>query len=216
MVRLEPLPSPTTEESEAAKDHWIGLNPYWWSILQGKMAELLHPYVWQDYTDEIEYSILSMMQNQVDELIIPYGQLIASGVAVYKSATQSLPNNAVTVITFDVQEAHVETGMHNIAVENSRLYAVMEGWHQISARIHYTAHSTGYRAVIFYLNGSQIESSPIPATPSPVTTAVFASRRIYLTAGDYLQVVGQQNSGGALNIVGGAAGTRAELFYIGK
>lgn len=55
------FPQPTEAELEAEPTLWLAFNPFWWRIVQGKIAELKNPHLWDNYTSEIDQAIENLM-----------------------------------------------------------------------------------------------------------------------------------------------------------
>lgn len=122
-----------------------------------------------------------------------------SGALVRKTANQSLPNNAVTVVTFDAEEYDTDN-WHDNAVNNSRL-TVPSGVTRIRACASgdFVFSSTGTRFIELAKNGvlvngsfrTEIAQSQFVGTCSGVLSVV---------AGDFFELRAFQNSGAALNL----------------
>jgi hypothetical protein len=54
-------PQPSQAELDAAAVYWLSFNPYWWSIVQGEIADIAQSYRWDDYSEVIEQTIESFM-----------------------------------------------------------------------------------------------------------------------------------------------------------
>jgi hypothetical protein len=128
---------------------------------------------------------------------------------VYNSATQSLPNNTLTAVTFDTEDFDVGS-MHSTSVNTSRMTCPANGTGAYLAigKVPYAGSAGGTaRVARLRKNGSDIGTQgnlgPVAATTQVVhTMAIFG-----MVPGDYVELYGFQDSGGALNIGDGA--TRA-------
>lgn len=130
---------------------------------------------------------------------------------VFNSANISIPNSAVTVVTFD-SERFDEGGMH--ALGAGRLTAPITGLYLIGADVRLAANATGIRAAHIRLNNvtDLVDASDDdPGAAQPVDLTMITLYR--LTAGDYVEVTVFQNSGGALNVLTNA-NTSPEFWMV--
>ncbi|MGY0232749.1 hypothetical protein [Longispora urticae] len=136
-------------------------------------------------------------------------------VLVQQSVAQSVPNATFTGITFTGTDIKDTDGMHNPAVNPSRFTAVTAGWYLVQATLSYAANSTGLRIVGFMLNADGVvhyaQQLPTVTTGGSATT-LTTSGMVLLAAGQYVEVVGYQTSGGGLNT--GTNETRFQALYI--
>ncbi|HXI17890.1 MAG TPA: hypothetical protein VNM48_16130 [Chloroflexota bacterium] len=122
---------------------------------------------------------------------------------VYNSAAQSIPNNAETAVTLD-SERFDASGLHSTTVNTSRFAvpAGLGGIYEITGNAQISPSSAGTRRYgAIRLNGTTLlaVSEGIISATQP---AWFTPTGIYsLAAGDYVELVVFQNSGGALNSV---------------
>lgn len=129
------------------------------------------------------------------------------GALVYKSANQSLSDDTTTVLTWNT-ETYDTDSIHDNVVSNSYLL-VPAGVTRVrlSARVYFASNATGRRSLNIYNDtasvvGQATENIPSPGAfsfPITLTTAVMT-----VTPGDSLAISAIQNSGGALNVLGGA------------
>lgn len=125
------------------------------------------------------------------------------GALVRKTANQSIPNIAWTVLTWNA-ETYDTNALHDNAVNNSRL-TVPPGitWGRLNASVHWDNNSTGYRVMRFKKNGS----AAFAGNPAQRGLAItfcdtsLPSAVLPLVAPDYLEVEVFQSSGAPLNIL---------------
>ncbi len=121
---------------------------------------------------------------------------------INRTGTQSLANVTATKIQFNsvIDDSHAAFD----SATNYRYNVVVSGFYQISGSISYGANTTGTRIVLYRINGgADIYMSSIGTADITNETAVaFFARTAFLKSGDYIEIFGQQNSGGALNITG--------------
>lgn len=116
-------------------------------------------------------------------------------------AYQTTTATSFTSGTFAVVGMDAETfdsdSMHSTSVSNSRLTIVTTGMYLIVGSLGFAANATGYRQAAIYKNGVLVQRS-IGMAASAGTTVVPITGLWSLTAGDYVELAGAQNSGGAL------------------
>jgi hypothetical protein len=123
----------------------------------------------------------------------------------YQGTNQSLANGTLTAISLD-QTAYDTYGGHSNTVNPSRYVCQYAGIYHILAQVSWPTNATGNRAVEIYKNGTVF-------TPGTQTAAAGAANwtitqtglYIPLAVGDYVEVFGQQSSGGALTPNNGSA-----------
>lgn len=140
------------------------------------------------------------------------------GCSLTKSANQSLANNTSTAITFDGEKFDT-SGFHDNTTNNSRITipSGKGGYYLITGNLKFTSSTGGVRRADLNKNGTLIELYFLqyPNAGSDWTGSSFASIE-NLAVGDYIELFGQQSSGGALNVVGGGdEATRIQVQYLG-
>jgi hypothetical protein len=135
---------------------------------------------------------------------------------IYNSAVQSLADATYTALTFD-SEDHDEFGMHSTSVNTSRITipAGAGGVYLVGGTIYYVANATGIRGARILKNGATdvVTASFVPAVSSSgLGAGVHIAGLVSLSAADYLELLGFQNSGGALN-TGDATRVLANNFF---
>lgn len=128
------------------------------------------------------------------------------GSRVYNSAVQSLATSTDTPITFN-SERHDTDAYHDTATNTSRLTVPtgQGGTYIIGWTLGYAANATGTRSVGVRLNGTTfINYDRRPAAGGGNPSHLVGNVVYRLAAGDYVELIGFQDSGGALNTVVGA------------
>lgn len=139
---------------------------------------------------------------------------------VYQSAVTSIANSAASwtllpmqAEVFDIVQSG-DSPMHDTTTDPSRIYIRTTGKYEINGQVQFVTNATGYRAVQVRLNsagsssgGSQISLTYVDASSTTVCSVPIPTTEVSLTAGDYVELFAQQNSGGALNTIAGAGVT---------
>jgi len=151
----------------------------------------------------------------------PYG--------IFYSATgTACADSTWTLIPFDSNTAF-NTNFGSVigawGTNNSRLTVPtgQTGLYGVNASVTFPANATGFRRIQLRKNaagsstgGTLLGSMGLPTiTTSGVTTTVSFSRDIYLTAADYVEVFGLQNSGGSLTTSTGESNTSFSINRVG-
>ena len=132
------------------------------------------------------------------------------GASVYKSANQSLTNGTLTAISFNTEYFDTNS-MHDNVTNNSRITVAsgQAGKYLLVGNLVYAANATGFRHFFIRINGSNTwYSASNPAIPAYASFPNYVSYSFVLdlAAGDYVELFGLQNSGGALDVQGGDLG----------
>jgi hypothetical protein len=129
----------------------------------------------------------------------------------YKTANGSLAHATWDALSLNA-EAYDSGGIHDNASNNSRLVAPESGLYEVKGNITFDINTNGIRGINIRKNAASVQTagtSLIMLTPDANGTSetrVFASVDHQMTAGDYLETFGYQNSGGGLSVIGGTAG----------
>lgn len=119
-----------------------------------------------------------------------------------KSAAQSISDSTQTAVTFN-QEDFDTSSFHDTSSNTSRMTAPQTGTYLFVAQIEFAANATGNRWVNFRLNGATVFAATKIGSLGAATSTVLILVSIYnLTAGDYVETLAYQSSGGALNVDG--------------
>jgi hypothetical protein len=124
---------------------------------------------------------------------------------VFNSAAQSVNNATFTGMTFDSEQYDSDT-IHNPGSFPTRFTPQTPGLYAVSGQISWSSNVTGVRLSVLYLNGVAVAQNDIPTGSGNLDVQV--AKEIYCNGStDYLELVGWQNSGAALNVVAGLANT---------
>ena len=131
------------------------------------------------------------------------------GALIYHSTTQSIPDNILTTATFDSEEYDTDA-IHDLVTNPERL-TVPAGITEVKvhALMDFAANITGFRAALIQKNGGAFVGAPThngTANSAGTTTTALSSPTLHVTGGDYFELDVQQDSGGALSLLGGTGG----------
>lgn len=119
---------------------------------------------------------------------------------VERTAAQPIPNATSTMVSFDSERFDIQD-LHNSAADASRLTAPESGLYEISGGVDWGANATGERQIYLLVNGV----TPIARQREPANGASRHAQSLAalfpLVAGDYVQLVASQTSGGPLDVV---------------
>lgn len=121
----------------------------------------------------------------------------------YQGVAQSIPNASATALTLDSELFDIvmsgDSPGHDNVTANMRLVARTDGKYEIVGAIRWATNATGLREAQIRLNGSTIliKNAQTPAAASS-TDCATPPIEVGLAAGDYIELLGFQSSGGAL------------------
>lgn len=126
------------------------------------------------------------------------------GCIAQRTTSQSAGNGAATAIPLNAVDLRDTDNFHNPASSPERITipSGLGGLYRIDWSMGFAANATGYRDGVVRVNGSSAVTPSrvrVPAV-SGVTTFISSTALIALAAGDYIELLAQQNSGGALNV----------------
>ena len=138
------------------------------------------------------------------------------GVRAYKNATQSISDSTATAVTY-AAESYDSDGFHDNSTNNSRFTVPTGkgGYYLCIAQNSYANAAGGSRATNLRINGTTYTTqSEIPGASSGRAAMTYAVDVLNLSAGDYVEVMAYQTSGGSLNLVND--GTNISYFSMVK
>lgn len=125
------------------------------------------------------------------------------GCLIQRDTNQAIPHNTVTPVEFTGTDLRDTDDFHNPASNPSRITipAGLGGLYRVGANWMYAAHANATtRTCRVRVNGTTtVGSLDIPAIPAANTT-VAVDVMVPLAAGDYIEFLAYQPSGGPLNI----------------
>jgi len=124
---------------------------------------------------------------------------------VRKISNQSLNSGTLTDVTWDIEDTNNDLwGMHDTSTNSERINIPITGRYLIKATLDWETNATGLRRItvseVGVLN-KFLDSNIILSSGSTLSTIHQSTSIFHLSAGVYVKVQGQQNSGGALNIL---------------
>lgn len=117
----------------------------------------------------------------------------------YANTGTSLPNATFTAVALDGEDGDSDA-MHSTSTNNSRVTAVTAGLYLLHGQVgHDAVNTTGYRTMAIRLNGSAVIAYSDRAVPAGATIPSFTgtSCLYQLSAGDYVELIAYQSSGGS-------------------
>jgi hypothetical protein len=122
------------------------------------------------------------------------------GAHVTQSTNQSVPTGGSGLkIPFDT-ETHDTDTIHSTVTNTTRLTCVTTGVYSIGASLMYAANATGNRDAYILLNNTTFIAADNQSARATGGTTLTPQTIYPLTAGDYVELVTYQTSGGALNV----------------
>ncbi|MFF7142232.1 hypothetical protein ACFZB5_13420 [Streptomyces nodosus] len=117
-----------------------------------------------------------------------------------QTIAQAVATGTWTPLTLDTEQVDTYAG-HSATTNSSRYTAQVPGWYTVCGVSAWASNATGVRRSRLHVNGASVPGSSqmVPtATTGSVTGVMTPVRAVFLDAGDYVEVVGWQNSGGNL------------------
>jgi hypothetical protein len=119
---------------------------------------------------------------------------------VYNNADISVANTTSVALTFN-SERWDEGDLHSTSSNTSRLTAPVAGLYVIGGHVRFEFGGLGgFRQATIRLNGSTVIAEVLDTAVNTPGTGLSPTTTYRLAAGDYVELVVQQNSGGALNV----------------
>lgn len=144
---------------------------------------------------------------------------VFSGARAYRTTTQSLNTATWTAIGLDAEDFDTAT-YHDNATNNSRMTVPTTGKYVAFGGIAFASNATGTRYIGIWKNsiatGSVLANTNRAASSESAlnNNLDISTGPVALTAGDYVELAGYQNSGGALNVISGTDTTWLSLMRV--
>jgi len=118
---------------------------------------------------------------------------------VYNDATQSINSGGSPTALVMPKELNDSYSWHSTSVNTSRITPTIAGWYLATGNVQWAANANGTRRLDLAVNGASVctvESlgSASSATGQTVSTVIYANG-----SSDYYEILGYQNSGGAIS-----------------
>jgi hypothetical protein len=130
---------------------------------------------------------------------------------VYNSAAITCTTGVVKTLTFDT-ERYDTNSIHSTTVNTSRLTCVTAGLYSIGGNAEFANNAVGTRNLAVLLNGVTTIVSEARGANGADLTRVNVHGDYRLVAGDYVELIAFQTSGGNLNVT--AAGNYSPEFWM--
>jgi hypothetical protein len=140
-----------------------------------------------------------------------------AGVAVYRTATQSLSNGVGTIINWTA-EYYDTDAYHDNSTNNTRLTvpAGKGGKYLVTATGVFNANALGVRDIAIRKNGTTyLGSFSASITSADTNQTTCVTRILDLAVSDYLEIDAIQTSGGSLTFLSGDNGSYFAMYYLG-
>ena len=121
---------------------------------------------------------------------------------VYNSAAISVANATDQALTFNSERYDTDT-MHSTAANTSRITFTTAGTYTIKGHVSFAANATGQRTLMVRLGGATILAVQKTQATSAGSVELTVDTEYAFTAGQYVELVVSQNSGGALDVSAG-------------
>jgi len=126
-----------------------------------------------------------------------------TGTRVFRTTDLSLADSADVAIPFD-SETYDDSNWHSTSVNTSRVTVDRYGKYTICGSATFSNSSaTGVRSLFIRINGTIIIAASKLAGATAFSPGVNVAGTYKLSAGDYIELVAAQTSGGALDIISG-------------
>lgn len=146
-----------------------------------------------------------------------FEKMNAPCVAVGRTATLSIPNNAWTTVDWNLDDdanggaiSPRRSAMHDTASNAETIYVRRAGRYRISAGVEFAANATGQRGIRLQYNGAVIPGTTVlvdAAASGTTALSVSIDKAFVGSSVRLLRVEVFQNSGGGLNITTGSGAT---------
>lgn len=137
-------------------------------------------------------------------------------VRAYNSANESISNNTVSLFTCDTHDFDTTSGaFHSTSSNTSRFIAATAGKYRLTYNVAWAGSAGGtQRQVYLRVNGSGAVTGSISVVaPSSSDNTNNASVHLNMNANDYVEVLVYQDSGGALNLLGGTGQVTSAICF---
>lgn len=129
---------------------------------------------------------------------------VDDGAFIYRAASpQSISTATFTAVTFDT-EVRDNNAYANLGAYNTRLTAPSSGWYVVGGAVEFATDSTNRRHIYIRANGettgTRARLGYINNDASTNTPRLATSTVVYLSAGDYVELMVYQDSGSSISL----------------
>lgn len=152
-----------------------------------------------------------------------HGNIHATGISVsgqprvvaFRTATQSLTTGVLTPINLTEEDLDVGA-MHDTTTLNTRITVPAAGFYLIFSKLHYAVSGANDMRNRIHKNGNTTlpVSEVVNGTTLAGATTVTNAAALDLIIGDYLELIGFQNSGGNVNVGNATRQNASEIIVI--
>ena len=161
----------------------------------------------EDQTDRL-MALLEQRDRDLEDWLA-FRAIDAPATSLNRSGAQSIPNNTLTAVTWDV-EAYDAFELHSQTSNTSRITvpASYGGLWRFGYSLDFAANAAGVRLAYLNRNGALVRYAANESVPAAgVNTTFTGTVELRMAVGDYVELIVYQNSGGALN-----AGTNGHFW----
>lgn len=134
-----------------------------------------------------------------------------------QAAAQSIATSAFVAFLLETEDLDTDNG-HSTVTNLSRYTGATPGWYRFSGGTSYATNATGKRYALWGLNGTNVNGTHanIPAITGNPSHVAARTKHIQLNGTtDYVELLGFQDSGGALlTAVGGAEQPNMSVAWV--
>lgn len=125
---------------------------------------------------------------------------VETGCIVRRTSAQSLTNNTPYTIAYDASDIRDPDGFHDPVTNNTRMTVPTGkgGLYRLTVYVNFAGSATGQREVYYAINAASVNLHYGPSPSGGLAVSTMAE--FELTAGQYVEVLVIQGSGGALNL----------------
>lgn len=151
----------------------------------------------------------------LEVVMVGSGKTVTPFSRVSSSANQSIANTTATAIAFNGEDADNDA-IHDTVTNNTRLTCRTAGVYHISGSVLWATGAGNYRQLKIQKNGAtELISVSQPPVGGGNGTRQVVNATVELAVGDYVELIAQQDSGGALNVTTDVS-TRFSMAKIGS
>lgn len=132
------------------------------------------------------------------------------GCRVYNTASQTIPTDTATAITFD-SEVYDNGGLHSTVTNTNRITIVTPGTYLITAHIEFASNATNSRFLYLHVNGTTTIANP---SVSGASGQLGAAALYRFVATDWVQILVYHDSGGNLDVINNGTAGRSPGFAV--